>query len=99
MTERGFASNTNRDTSRPENVAGQWLSDEVVAGMGTDLMDDTALVRSYVQSLVRAGRTVVAIGHSYGGQVMTNALYGFGIEARSSQGLKVGVSNLIYLVG
>ncbi|KAJ0109512.1 hypothetical protein J7T55_000438 [Diaporthe amygdali] len=64
-----------------------------------DLTDDTALVRSYVESLVRAGRTVVAIGHSYGAQVMSNALCGLGTEARSSQGLKGGVSNLIYMVG
>lgn len=64
-----------------------------------DLTDDTNLVRSYVESLVRAGRTVVPIGHSYGAQVMSNALCGLGLEARSSQGLKGGVSNLVYMVG
>ncbi|KAL1855723.1 hypothetical protein Daus18300_011006 [Diaporthe australafricana] len=64
-----------------------------------DLTDDTRLVRSYVESLVRADRTVVAIGHSYGGQVMTNALCGLGLEARSAQGLKGGVSNLVYMAG
>ncbi|KAI1641856.1 alpha/beta-hydrolase [Daldinia loculata] len=62
-----------------------------------DLSDDTALIRSYVESLVRAGRTVVALTHSYGGQVGTNALYGLGLEARSSKGLKGGVSRLIYM--
>ncbi|KAG8156512.1 hypothetical protein KVR01_013616 [Diaporthe batatas] len=65
----------------------------------TGLEDDTALIRSYVESLVRAGRVVVTIGHSYGAQVMSNALCGLGTEARSSQGLKGGVSNLIYMVG
>ncbi|KAJ4407473.1 hypothetical protein N0V82_009914 [Gnomoniopsis sp. IMI 355080] len=64
-----------------------------------DLTDDTNLIRSYVESLVEAGRTVVPVGHSYGGQVMFNALYGLGLEARSSQGLKGGISTLIYMVG
>lgn len=64
-----------------------------------DLADDTKLIRSYVESLIFAGRTVVPIGHSYGGQVMSNALCGLGLEARSSQGLKGGVSNLICVAG
>lgn len=64
-----------------------------------DQSSDTTLIRSYVESLVRAGRTVIAIGHSYGGQVYSNALHGLGVEARSSKGLRGGVSNLIYLVG
>ncbi|KAI3337570.1 alpha/beta-hydrolase [Xylariaceae sp. AK1471] len=62
-----------------------------------DLDSDTALVRSYVESLVQAGRNVGAILHSYGGQVGSNALYGLGIEARSAKGLKGGVSHLIYM--
>ncbi|TGJ81573.1 hypothetical protein E0Z10_g7196 [Xylaria hypoxylon] len=62
-----------------------------------DLDSDTALVRSYVESLVRAGRTVAAILHSYGGQVGSNALYGLGVDARAAQGLKGGVSHLIYM--
>lgn len=64
-----------------------------------DLADDTNLIRSYIESLVLAGRIVVPIGHSYGAQVMTNALCGLGLETRSSQGLKGGVSNLIYMAG
>ncbi len=32
-----------------------------------DLADDTALIRGYVESLVDAGRTVIAIMHSYDG--------------------------------
>lgn len=61
------------------------------------LSHDSALARSYVESLVRAGRPVVAIGHSYGGQVMSNALHGLGVDARAAKGLKGGVSHLIYL--
>lgn len=64
-----------------------------------DLSTDTVLVRSYAESLVRAGRTVVAIAHSYGGQVTSNSLYGLGIETRSAKGLKGGVSHLIYMTG
>ncbi|KAF3764321.1 alpha/beta-hydrolase [Cryphonectria parasitica EP155] len=64
-----------------------------------DMTDDTNLVHKYVDSLVSAGRTVVAIGHSYGAQVMTNALCGLGLETRSSQGLKGGVSALVYMIG
>ncbi|KAK5626264.1 hypothetical protein RRF57_001979 [Xylaria bambusicola] len=65
----------------------------------TDLASDTELIRSYVESLVQAGRNVVVIGHSYGGQVCSNALYGLGVEARSSAGLTGGVSHIVYLVG
>lgn len=61
------------------------------------LADDTALIRSYAESLVRAGRTVVAIGHSYGGHVASDALHGLGVEARSAQGLKGGVSHIVYM--
>ncbi|KAG6354626.1 hypothetical protein INS49_004644 [Diaporthe citri] len=61
------------------------------------LSDDSALIRSYVESLVRAGRSVAAIGHSYGGQVISNALYGLGVDARAAKGLKGGVSHLIYM--
>lgn len=62
-----------------------------------DLADDTALIRSYASSLIRAGRHVLVIAHSYGGQVCSNSLYGLGLEARSAQGLKGGISQLIYL--
>ncbi|KAI0438672.1 alpha/beta-hydrolase [Xylaria telfairii] len=62
-----------------------------------DLVTDSLLVRSYVESLIRAGRTVVVIMHSYGGQVGTNSLYGLGLEARAKQGLPGGISHLIYM--
>ena len=62
-----------------------------------DLLTDTALIRSYVTSLVSAGHTVVAIMHSYGGQVGTNALTGLGVTERAKQGLKGGIAHLIYM--
>jgi len=62
-----------------------------------DLATDTALVREEVQSLVDAGRTVIALMHSYGGQVGTNALHGLGVEARAKENLPGGVAHLIYM--
>jgi pimeloyl-ACP methyl ester carboxylesterase len=54
-------------------------------------------MRSYVSKLVDGGRRVIALGHSYGGQVMTNALHGLGLDARKEKGLVGGVTDLIYL--
>lgn len=64
-----------------------------------DLKDDTAFIRSYVEGLITAGRKVVTIGHSWGGHVMTNSLYGLGRETRSSQGLEGGVCIMVYMAG
>lgn len=75
------------------------LSANEVRPPNAGLSDDTALVRGYVESLVRAGRHVVAIAHSYGGQVASNALYGLGTDARAAKGLNGGVSHLIYMTG
>ena len=58
-----------------------------------NLADDTALLRGYVESLADAGRTVIAIMHSCGGQVGTNALYGLGLNNRTHG----GVAHLIYM--
>ena len=63
----------------------------------TDLNTDTAMIQGYVESLVDAGRLVVAIMHSYGGQVGTNALYGLGVKNRTERGLPGGVFHLIYM--
>ncbi|KAL8766035.1 MAG: hypothetical protein Q9209_007064 [Squamulea sp. 1 TL-2023] len=65
----------------------------------TDLATDTALVRGYVESLLEAGRTVVAIMHSYGGQVGTNALHGLGVKslAHGQGSSSAGIAHLIYM--
>ena len=65
----------------------------------TDLVTDTESIRGYVESLVDAGRTVIAIMFSYGGQVGTNALYGLGLNSRiqRGEGLSGGVSHFIYM--
>lgn len=62
-----------------------------------DLSDDTKVVRSFVEKLLSEGRNIAVLMHSYGGQVGSNALYGMSLESRSAQGLKGGVSHLIYV--
>lgn len=62
-----------------------------------DLIADSDAFRQVVTGLVDAGRSVVVIMHSYGGQVGTNSLIGLGVEARKQQGLSGGVIKLIYL--
>ncbi|KAL3459320.1 alpha/beta-hydrolase [Aspergillus heterothallicus] len=61
------------------------------------LDEDSALIRTYVSSLVEAGRSVTVLMHSYGGQVGTNALEGLGFESRAAKGLKGGVTGLVYI--
>ncbi|KAK0724015.1 Alpha/beta hydrolase family-domain-containing protein [Apiosordaria backusii] len=63
----------------------------------SSLATDSELLRSYISSLVEAGRDVVVIMHSYGGKVGTNALHGLSREARCKQGLSGGIIQLIYV--
>ncbi|TVY34264.1 hypothetical protein LSUB1_G007843, partial [Lachnellula subtilissima] len=46
-----------------------------------------------------AGRTVLAILHSYGGQVGSNALVGLSLSSRAALGLPGGIWQLVYLAG
>ncbi|KAE8391443.1 hypothetical protein BDV23DRAFT_171625 [Aspergillus alliaceus] len=62
-----------------------------------DLYTDSEFVRSYVEGLVEAGRDVVVLMHSYGGQVSTNCLVGLGAETRKQRGLTGGVTRLVYI--
>ena len=65
----------------------------------SDLASDTTTIRVYVENLVNLGRHVIAIMHSYGGQVGTNALHGLGLESRTRrrEGSTGGVVHLIYM--
>ncbi|KAH8432804.1 alpha/beta hydrolase [Aspergillus melleus] len=64
------------------------------------LKEDSDLIRTYVESLVSAGREVLVLLHSYGGQVGTNALSnGLGVTARRAQGLPGGIVQLVYIAG
>jgi pimeloyl-ACP methyl ester carboxylesterase len=44
------------------------------------LADDVALIRQTAQSLLEGGKTVIAVMHSYGGVVGTEALHGLAIK-------------------
>ena len=44
------------------------------------LEDDVALIRKTAQSLLDDGKTVIAVMHSYGGVVGTDALHGLAIK-------------------
>ncbi|KAF2152255.1 alpha/beta-hydrolase [Myriangium duriaei CBS 260.36] len=62
-----------------------------------DLSTDTTLIRDYVEKIIETGQTVVAVMHSYGGQVGTNALSGLGTATRVKEGKQGGVDCLLYL--
>ncbi|KAM4054400.1 alpha/beta hydrolase family protein [Hirsutella rhossiliensis] len=61
------------------------------------LASDSRHMRAYAKKLVDSGRRVVALMHSYGGQVGSNSLHGLGLDSRSKRGLPGGVSDLVYL--
>ena len=44
------------------------------------LADDVSLIRQTAQSLLDSGKTIIAVMHSYGGVVGTNALHGLAID-------------------
>jgi pimeloyl-ACP methyl ester carboxylesterase len=58
---------------------------------------DVAAVRDAVEGLVDLRRDVIAVAHSYGGVLVTEALEGLGKKERGAQGLLGGVSRLIYI--
>lgn len=62
-----------------------------------DLYTDCDAIRQLVTGLADAGRSLITIMHSYGGQIGTNALIGLGAEARKQQGLPGGIIELVYV--
>lgn len=61
------------------------------------LEDDVALIRSTASSLADEGHEIVALMHSYGGVVGTDALYGMSTTERAKSGLKGGLKRLVYM--
>lgn len=61
------------------------------------LADDTAVVRSQVQTLIDDGQKVILLMHSYGGIVGTGSLDALLWPQRQSKGLAGGVVGLIYM--
>ncbi|KAI1121409.1 hypothetical protein F5Y10DRAFT_288492 [Nemania abortiva] len=64
---------------------------------GVGLFHDVARIRSALISLIDEGKEVVAIAHSYGGIVTSNAVEGLGIEQRAAQALSGGIVMILYL--
>lgn len=62
--------------------------------------DDVDHLRQTLSKLInKDGKSVVLIGHSYGGSVISNASEGFSQVMRAQQGKEGGISLLIYLSG
>lgn len=57
------------------------------------------MICAYIESLVDAGRSVIAIMHSYGGQVGTNTVCSLGLNSRMQrgEGLIGGITDLVYM--
>ncbi|KAK2762808.1 hypothetical protein FQN54_000983 [Arachnomyces sp. PD_36] len=58
---------------------------------------DAAAVRAVITQYLDAGRDVVAVGHSFGGVVVSEAVKGLGKKGREERGLEGGVVRLVYV--
>ncbi|KAI0503410.1 Alpha/beta hydrolase fold-1 [Xylaria bambusicola] len=61
------------------------------------LQDDAAKARSALTKLIDDGKEVLVVAHSYGGIVASNAVKGLSTTQRTADGLKGGVSMVLYL--
>lgn len=58
---------------------------------------DISLFSSTAQSLIDEGKEVVAVAHSYGGTIATEALSGKGVRERKGRGLPGGVRMIVFI--
>ncbi|KAL7950100.1 Alpha/beta hydrolase fold-1 [Trichoderma barbatum] len=58
---------------------------------------DIELIAGKARELADQGREVVAVAHSYGGVVVTEALSGLGVRERKAKGLPGGVKRIVYV--
>ena len=63
----------------------------------SDMFSDAQVVRSQVISLIDKSREVIMLLHSYGGAVGTEAVKGLSASECAAQGLRGGVTHLIYM--
>ena len=61
------------------------------------LEDDVKLIHDTATELADEGKEIVALMHSYGGIVGTDALYDLSFQSRTKSGLKGGVRRLLYM--
>ncbi|KAI1327442.1 Alpha/beta hydrolase fold-1 [Xylariaceae sp. FL0255] len=57
------------------------------------------LFANFTESILNDGKTVIAILHSYGGHIGSNALHGLSLETRFTEKLPSCISDLIYVAG
>jgi len=58
---------------------------------------DVDLFATTARELADQGRELIAVAHSYGGVVATEAFYGLGVQARKTQGLPGGIRLLVFV--
>ncbi|KAI1262792.1 Alpha/beta hydrolase fold-1 [Xylariaceae sp. FL1019] len=61
------------------------------------LQDDAQAIRTDLEKLIDDGKEVILVAHSYGGIVASNSVEGLNVKTRASQGLKGGVSMIVFL--
>lgn len=61
--------------------------------------DDIAAIRKPIEAAVMEGKDVVAVMHSAGGFLGSNAIGGLGAKARKEQGLGGGVIGIVFITG
>lgn len=59
--------------------------------------DDVKLIRDTATTLADEGKEIIALMHSYGGVVGTDALYDLSLQSRSTAGLNGGIRRLVYM--
>lgn len=66
-----------------------------------DLHSDTAHIRKAAEAIIHTGHKLIALAHSYGGQVCSNALHGLGVQAQqtstTNNNSAGGVAALVYM--
>lgn len=64
---------------------------------GKTYHDDVKRIHHVLLPVLDSGRTVIGVGHSYGGVPLTVAIQGNTIAERTAEGLKGGIRSAIYI--
>ncbi|KAI1408734.1 Alpha/beta hydrolase fold-1 [Hypoxylon sp. FL1857] len=62
-------------------------------------VDATYQIREYILPYLDQGHKVIVVSHSSGGIVAGQASVGLTLEERTAQGLKGGITNVVYIAG
>lgn len=61
------------------------------------LQDDVRAIRAQIEPLIEAEKEIILVMHSAGGFLGSNAIEGWGVDARRKDGKAGGVSRLVFL--